>query len=283
MKARELIIDAIAVIIGSFIYSIAINTFTLPNLIVPGGIIGISTVIHYYTEFPVGTMSLILDIPLFIAAFRFIGTKSTLKILITSVIFFLMPDITALFLPQYTEDILVAAIFGGVLGGLGLGIMILRGISTGGTDLLAQIINTRVKSISYGMLLTLIDAVVVIIAAIAFKDINSMLYAAITIYITGIVLDRIANGFDSAKLVQVITEDPTELSQQIMTQMDRGVTLLKSKGAYTGTDREMVFIVVKRYELQRLKTLIRRTDPKAFIIIGEVSEVLGEGFKTEEN
>lgn len=283
MKARELIIDAIAVIIGSFIYSIAINTFTLPNLIVPGGIIGISTVIHYYTEFPVGTMSLILDIPLFIAAFRFIGTKSTVKILITSVIFFLMPDITALFLPQYTEDILVAAIFGGVLGGLGLGIMILRGISTGGTDLLAQIINTRVKSISYGMLLTLIDAVVVIIAAIAFKDINSMLYAAITIYITGIVLDRIANGFDSAKLVQVITEDPTELSQQIMTQMDRGVTLLKSKGAYTGTDREMVFIVVKRYELQRLKTLIRRTDPKAFIIIGEVSEVLGEGFKTEEN
>ena len=283
MKARELIIDAIAVIIGSFIYSIAINTFTLPNLIVPGGIIGISTVIHYYSGFPVGTMSLILDIPLFIAAFRFIGTKSTLKILITSFIFFLMPDITGLFLPQYTEDILVAAIFGGVLGGLGLGIMILRGISTGGTDLLAQIINTRVKSISYGMMLTLIDAVVVIIAAIAFKDINSMLYAAITIYITGIVLDRIANGFDSAKLVQVITEDPTELSQQIMTQMDRGVTLLKSKGAYTGTDREMVFIVVKRYELQRLKTLIRRTDPKAFIIIGEVSEVLGEGFKTEEN
>jgi uncharacterized membrane-anchored protein YitT (DUF2179 family) len=269
--------------IGSFIYSVAINTFTLPNLIVPGGVIGIATVIHSFTQWPVGTVSLILTVPLFFASLKILGKKTTLKILGASVVFFLMTDVTAPFLPQYTENILVAAIFGGVIGGLGLGIMIIRGITTGGTDLLAQIISHYIHALSYGMTLTAVDAIIVVFAAIVFQDLSSMLYAAITIYITGIVIDKVSNGFDSAKLVQIITEKPEEISKTIMTRMDRGVTLIESRGAYTGKNREMVFIVVKRYELQRLKRIVREFDPGAFIIIGEVSEVLGEGFKEDKD
>lgn len=280
---KELMNDIISVILGSFIYSVAVNTFTLPNLIVPGGVIGIATVIHSFTNWPVGVMSLALTLPLFLASLKVLGTKATAKILGASVIFFLMTDITAPFLPHYTDNILVAAIFGGVIGGLGLGIMVVRGITTGGTDLLAQIISHFFHALSYGMTLTAVDAVIVIVAAIVFRDMNSMLYAAITIYITGIVIDKVSNGFDSAKLLQIITEYPTELSEKIMTQMDRGVTLIKSRGAYTGKDREMVFIVVKRFELQRLKKMVKELDPRAFIIIGDVSEVLGEGFEKKEN
>jgi len=163
-----------------------------------------------------------------------------------------------------------------------LGLIVSRGVSTGGTDLLSQILTKKFHAFSYGTMLTIIDAVVVVIAAIAFKDINAMLYATVTIYITGLFLDKINNGFDQAKLVQVLTEDPKHLSAQIIEKMDRGVTLIKAKGGYTGLDKEMVMIVVKRFELQKLKTIIKETDPKAFTIIGEVSEVLGEGFKEEK-
>ncbi|MBO4392014.1 MAG: YitT family protein [Clostridia bacterium] len=281
INVKELINDIIAMFLGSFVYSVAVNTFTLPNYIVPGGVIGIATVVHKFTEWPVGVMSLLFTIPLFLAALRILGIKSTLKILGASAVFFLMTDITAPFLPHYTENMLVAAIFGGVIGGLGLGIMIVRGITTGGTDLLAQIIVHFFHAFSYGMTLAIVDAIIVVAAAIVFQDMNSMLYAAITIYITGIVIDKISNGFDSAKLLQIITEKPKELSEQIMTRMNRGVTLIKSQGAYTGKDRDMVFIVVKRIELQRLKRMVKELDPAAFIIIGDVSEVLGEGFKEE--
>ena len=283
VNVKELIFDIIVIFLGSFIYSVAINTFTLPNLIVPGGIIGIATVIHSFTKWPVGTMSLILDVPLFIASFKVLGTKTTVKVFLTSIVFYLMTDITAPFLPQYTDNILVAALFGGVIGGLGLGIMIIRGISTGGTDLLAQIIAHYLHAVSYGTILTVIDAVIVVFAAVVFGDMSSMLYAAVTIYITGIVIDKISTGFDSAKLVQVITDTPESVSSQVMERMNRGVTLIKSRGAYTGKDREMVFIVVKRIELQRLKKIVRELDPKAFIIVGDVSEVLGEGFKEDSD
>ncbi len=282
-NVKELINDIIAVFLGSFIYSVATNTFTLPNLIVPGGVIGIATVIHSFTKWPVGVMSLALTVPLFLASLKVLGKKATAKILGASVVFFLMTDITAPFLPHYTDNILVAAIFGGVIGGLGLGIMVVRGITTGGTDLLAQIISHYFHALSYGMTLATVDAIIVIVAAIVFQDLNAMLYAAITIYITGIMIDKISNGFDSAKLLQIITNNPEELSEKIMTQMDRGVTLIKSRGAYTGKDREMVFIVVKRFELQRLKKIVKELDPRAFIIIGDVSEVLGEGFEKKES
>ncbi|MBO5037193.1 MAG: YitT family protein [Clostridia bacterium] len=281
-KTKEFLKDIASFIIGSFIYSIAVNTFTLPNRIAPGGMVGISTIINYFTHLPVGTMSLVLNIPLFLLSFKMVGKKTTLRILLSSFIFYIMTDVTSVFLPQYTENILVAAIFGGVLAGAGVGVINMRGVSTGGTDLMCQLVTSRFHGASYGTMLTIIDAIVVIIAAIAFKDLNAMLYAAVTIYITGIVLDKVSNGLDKAKLVQVFTEDPTFLSSQIMEKMDRGVTLVKAKGAYTGMDKEMVMIVVKRFEMQKLKTLIKSTDPKAFIIIGDVAEVLGEGFKDDK-
>ena len=283
-KTKEFLKDIFLFSFGSFLYAITVNTFTLPNLIAPGGMVGISTIINFYFDLPIGTVSFILNIPLFLIALKMMGLKTTLRILLSSAIFYFMTDAVGAIpgFPQYTENPLVAAIFGGVIGGVGLGLIISRGVSTGGTDLLCQILTKKIHAFSYGTMLTIIDAAVVVVAAIAFKDINAMLYATVTIYITGIFLDKINNGFDQAKLVQVMTEDPKYLTEQIMEKMDRGVTLIKAKGGYTGVDKEMVLIVVKRFELQKLKTLIKQTDPKAFTIIGDVSEVLGEGFKEDK-
>lgn len=278
MKMKDILTDLVTFFIGSFIYSIAINTFTLPNLIAPGGMTGIATIIYHFTGLPIGTLSLVLNIPLFLITLKVMGLKSLLRVLESSVFFYIMTDITAPFLPEYTENIVIAAIFGGVFSGLGIGLITTRGVSTGGTDLMAQLVMKKFHAVSYGTMLTIIDAIIVVIAAIAFNDMNSMLYAAITIYITGIVIDKVTSGLNHAKLVQVITDDPKLLSERIIQQMNRGATLIKAKGAYTGNDKEMVFIVVKRYEMQKLKDLIRRTDPKAFTIVGDVSEVLGEGF-----
>ncbi len=283
-KTKEFLKDIFLFTFGSFLYGITVNTFTLPNLIAPGGMVGISTILNYYFHVPIGSVSFILNIPLFLIAFKMMGLKTTLRILLSSAIFYFMTDFVGFIpgFPQYTENPLLAAIFGGVIGGIGLGLIVSRGVSTGGTDLLSQILTKKFHAFSYGTMLTIIDAVVVIIAAISFKDINAMLYATVTIYITGLFLDKINNGFDQAKLVQVLTEDPKHLSAQIIEKMDRGVTLIKAKGGYTGLDKEMVMIVVKRFELQKLKTIIKETDPKAFTIIGEVSEVLGEGFKEDK-
>ena len=283
-KTKEFLKDIFLFTFGSFLYGITVNTFTLPNLIAPGGMVGIATILNYYFNLPIGSVSFVLNLPLFLIAFKMMGLKTTLRILLSSAIFYFMTDFVGMIpgFPEYTENPLLAAIFGGVIGGVGLGLIISRGVSTGGTDLLSQILTKKFHAFSYGTMLTIIDAAVVIIAAIAFKDINAMLYATVTIYVTGLFLDKINNGFDQAKLVQVLTEDPTHLSEQIIKKMDRGVTLIKAKGGYTGADKEMVMIVVKRFELQKLKTLIKETDPKAFTIIGEVSEVLGEGFKEEK-
>ncbi len=173
--------DLASMVVGGIIWALGINIFTVPNDIAPGGATGIATVINHFTGFPVGVIIIIINIPLFILAFFFVGKRFTLKtaaaIVITSVIL----DVMGTFLPTFTEDKLLASIFGGVLSGVGLGIIYTRGIATGGSDLLARLIDERVSAISYAQTILLIDFIVVAAAAIAFADWRSALYAVITI------------------------------------------------------------------------------------------------------
>ena len=279
-RLKNWLIDLAVITVGGTLWAIAINVFTLPNLFAAGGFSGLGTVLYYLTNIPVGVTIIVLNIPVFICAWKILGRdwfyKSLAAMLVTSIII----DLLA-FLPHYTEDKLLAAIFGGVLSGVGLGVIYMRGIATGGVDLVARMIKKYAAIPSYGMIIVLLDVVVIVLSGIAFRDFSVMLYAAIVVYITGIINDKLLSGADRAKLVYVISKQYEQIEYAVAKKLLRGATRLEGFGGYTGEPKNVLMIVVRPYEFFRLKAIIRAADKTAFVIVSDVGEVLGMGFRTE--
>lgn len=284
-KIRPYIIDALFLFVGSCIYAVAIDTFLSPNRIISGGASGLSIVINSFTHIPIGTLIIIINIPLFIAAFIKQGIKPFIRTGIATLASSVFVDIGALFLPQYTDEPLLAALFGGLLSGLGLGIIYLRGMATGGSDLLAKLLGPKMPWVSYGTMIAMIDIFVVAAAFIAFRTANTIFFALIQIFVSTQVIDLILTGPDKGKLVYIISAQHEQIADRIMKDIQRGVTYLDSEGAYTGEKKRMIMVVVRKQELFRIKNIVRQTDEKAFVIVGEASEILGNGFeqKYKEN
>ena len=281
-QGKTIFLDLLSIIVGGCIWAVGLNVFTVPNKIAPGGATGVATVLNYFTSLPVGTLIILINIPLFIAAFFLVGKIFILKTAAAIVITGVILDISALFLPTFTEDKLLAAIFGGVLSGVGLGIIYIRGIATGGSDLLARLIDSKVPFFSYTQTILIIDAAVVIFAAVAFRDWKSVLYAAITVFLTSIFSEKLLSGLTSAKIVYIVTETPEIISPLVLGKMKRGATLIPAKGCYTEKDTNILMVTVKNYELPALKKIIKEKDKNAFITVGDASEIIGNGFPTKE-
>lgn len=280
-RTKNRIFDLLFVIAGGIIWSISINIFTLPNSIVPGGFTGIATILYDLFNLPVGTVILVLNIPLFLISWKIFGKEFLIKTGIALIITSTLIDI-GIWLPHYTEDKLLASIFGGVLSGIGLGMIYMRGIATGGVDIVARILERPFPFISYGKLLIACDIIIAVSAGFVYKDLSAMLYASIVIFFTGVISDRLINGIDRAKLVYIITDEKELISEKIMQNINRGITVLSGTGAYTGQGHDILMVVIRPYEVHRLRAIVRATDKKAFIIIGDVSEVVGEGFKEKD-
>jgi len=285
--------DYLWIILGSFISAAAINIFLVPYKIAPGGVTGIATVIFYLTReiIPVGAIMLILNVPLFIFGYKYIGRKFIVRTLISTVLLSVIIDltepVTAKFIEQLalenlTEgpDYLLYAIFGGFFLGLGLGIVFKSGATTGGTDLAAKIIHHFLPGISVGRALLFIDTAVIIFATLAFKSFLLALYAILSLYISSKIIDVILEGMNFAKAVFIISDHADTIARGIMDELERGVTALNGAGMYSGNDKKVLYCVIQRGQLQELKAIVKRTDPKAFVILSDVTEVLGEGFKT---
>jgi len=252
--------------------------FLVPNKIAAGGVSGIATIVYYAARFPVGLTMLIINVPLFLIGIRKLGVGFGIRSLFGTVTISLAVDLLAPVLPVPTREPLLASIYGGIVTGIGIGIVFRNRGTTGGTDLAAAIVNNYMK-MSVGVVLFMIDAAVIAAAGITFKSAELALYALLTIFLTSRVIDMVQEGFGYAKAALIISDRPREISEAILSQMDRGVTTLKGKGMYTGTDRDVVFSVVTRAEISILKKLVHSIDPKAFVILTDVHEVLGEGFK----
>lgn len=278
MKAKNWLTDIICIIVGGIIWSVGINVFHVPNDIAPGGYSGLATVLHSLFNLPVGAMIAIMNIPTFIISIKKYGKDFIIKTLLSIIFTSAIIDITALFLPTFTEDMLLASIAGAAISGVGLGLIYQRDITTGGTSLLGKLIHDKFPAISFAQMILILDAIVVIIAAIAYRDWKNALYAAVAIVITEIILDIMIAGIHTGKLVYIISKENEAISQKIMTEMDRGMTALKGKGCYTKTDKEVLMVVVRKLELPHVKKIIREIDKDAFVIIGDVSEIHGEGF-----
>lgn len=299
MKRKEKFIrglkDYLWIILGSVITAVAINVFLVPYKIAPGGVTGIATVAYYLISgrLPVGTIMLILNVPLFIFGFRFIGHKFIVRTLFSTILLSVAIDLslpfTDLFIRQLAlekltagPDLLLYSIFGGFFMGLGLGLVFKSGATTGGTDLAARIIHHFNPSMSMGKALLFIDTAVILFAAIAFNSFLLALYAVLSLYISTKIIDVILEGVNFAKAVYIISDSADEIARDIMKELDRGVTALNGTGMYTGNGKKVLFCILQHGQLTLLKALVKKIDPSAFIILSDVTEVLGEGFKTYE-
>lgn len=261
---------------------VGINMFFKPYTIAPGGLSGLSVVISKFTGLSVSTIMLLIGIPLLVFSIKILGKKDAIKTFIGMMVLSTILKITEpLASIQATQDILLSAISGAILLGIGLGIVFSVDGSTGGTDLIALMVNRAIPSLPVSKCLIMIDGMVVLSAGIANGNIETGLYSAIALYIIFKVIDAIISGFDYSKAFMIITEDRDELKEAIVNDVKRGVTVLDGKGGYTNNDKSILLVVVnnKKQEVH-LKKLIKKVDPSAFIIVSDVHEVLGEGFKS---
>lgn len=282
INLKSLAIDVLFALVGSFVYSAAVRMFIDPNHISVGGLTGLGSVLNYLLHFPIGLSVLAMNVPLFLLSWKKLGRSFFFKTLFATVVISLMLDATA-FLPTFLENKLLAAVAGGVCAGAGLGIIFSRGMATGGTDLLAKLIKGWFRGVSYGKVILIADGVILVIAAIAYKDPWSILYSAITVWLSSTVIDTILNGMERAKSVSIITNRKEEVLQGILQDVNRGATVWNAEGGYTKAGKDVILVVVRSYELFQLKRTVRMADPEAFMIVSDATEVLGNGFQREEN
>ena len=281
-KSTNTIVEFLGLIIGCIFMGVALNMFFKPYTIAPGGLSGLSLVISKFTGLSVSTIMLIIGVPLLVFSIKILGKKDAIKTFIGMIILSAVLKVTE---PLATigviQDALLATISGGILLGAGLGIVFSVDGSTGGTDLIALLVNRVIPSLPVSKCLIIIDGMVVLSAGIANGDIETGLYSAMALYIVFKVIDAIISGFDYSKAFMIITEDRDELKEAILNDVKRGVTILDGKGGYTNNDKSILLVVVnnKKQEVH-LKKLIKKVDPNAFIIVSDVHEVLGEGFKS---
>ncbi len=278
---KSLFRDLAACLIGSALIGIALSVFTIPNDIAPGGISGLATALAAILPVRVSILTLILNVPILVAAVKLLGRRSFFYTLLCTALLSVFIELSDRFLPEYTGNILIAAVYGGAICGLGTGLLFLRGITTGGTDLLALLLRKQFPNVPNGVLLMLIDSTVVVIAVIIFQEIEVALTSAITIYVTAKVIDTLAQGLDYAKVIYIVTEKGAEVSQILNQNTERGNTLIRAAGGYTGTEKQLVITVTKRNVLSQTLKIIRETDPSAFLFVTNSTEVHGEGFRPD--
>lgn len=280
-KRTNLLKDIVSYFAGGILLALSICMFTAPNGIAPGGVSGISTMINYLTGLPIGTMSLVLNIPIFIWAFIEVGFREVIKSLIATVVSSVSIDFFTLVVQPYKGSPMLAAIFGGVLQGIALALVFMRSATTGGTDLIARLLSRHVRFISIGKLMLCVDGLIVAVSAVVYHNIENALYAIIAIFVCSRLTDAILYGTDvgTGKMLFIISKRNGEIADQILTDIDRGVTILKSRGAYSGKDGEVLLCAVRRFEVFKVKDLVRAIDPEAFLIVGDAGEITGEGFR----
>ena len=280
-KNKDILIQYIGLIIACMIMAVGLNMFLVPKTIAPGGLSGLSVVISKLTGFSVSNILFTISTPLLLFSVKILGKKDAIKTFIGMAILTLSLKVTEpLSTISLTDNTLLAAISGSILVGLSLGILFRIDASTGGTDLIALMLNRIIPSIPVSKCLSMIDGTVVVLAGVVNMNFETGLYSAIALYIMVKMIDTITAGFDYAKAFFIITEKKDVLQEAII-ELNRGITILDAKGGYTNEDKNVMLVVVNQKKQEvALKKMVKELDEKSFIIVTDVYEVLGKGFKS---
>ena len=283
--------DILAIIFGAGIFSFGIYFLVIPFHFYEGGATGITLITYYLFKIPVSIMNLLINIPLFVLAWKLLGKKSlylsllgTFSVSAWMAIFEAMPlshRYHHFIFDAFKGDILLACITSGVMLGLGLGIIFNAGGTTGGTDILARIFN-KYTSLSMGKLMLIVDAIVLTTVVVVFQDVRTAMYTLFFILIDTLVIDLIGEGGFAGKGFLIVTSKPEEIAQKVSDDLGRGITFIRGMGYYSRKDLDIVYCVVSRNEMKQMKDIINRIDPFAFITISEAHEILGEGFTLDK-
>ncbi len=282
--SKKWLIDYALIIVGSFILASGFVLFITPYKIVPGGVYGISIVLHYVLGTPVGLMALAFDIPLTIIGIKILGPRFGIKTVVGFVLTAFFNDgITYLYgyEPLVRGDALLSSIFGGLFLGVGLGLIFKSKATSGGSDIIAMIISKYTR-MPVGQLMIMVDSVIVTLGLIVFKDWKIPLYSLIVIFISGKVLDTILEGLNYDKVLFIISDRFEEIGEKIIHDLNRGGTFIAGKGMYNQKEKQIIFTVVNRREVAILQEYIHRIDAHAFVTVLNSNEILGEGFKSLE-
>lgn len=279
-KILKYLKEYLIITVGCFFYAVSINYFFISNHLAEGGVAGICLILFYLFKLPVGIMYFVINIPLLIMGWKLVGRDFLFKTLYgTSCLSFLITLTETWKGPS--NDIMLGSIYGGVLIGIGLGLIFMVNGSTGGTDVVARILN-RYFDIPLGRTMLILDVVILGIAAIFFgKEI--VMYTLISMTIVSKAIDYFQDGYTKAKGITIISSKSEEIKERIMNETGRGTTIIKGEGGFTGNEIDLLFCVVSKFEVTKVKTIVKETDSFAFLTISDVSEVLGEGFKALNN
>ncbi len=267
------------IVLGSAIYAAGFSYFTYPNAIVSGGVTGISMILNYLFGLPVGILIIVMNIPLFLWAWKKLGLEFLVASLAGMVISSLLIDLFDLFPAAVTHELLLAAVYGGLIKGFGLGIVYASAATTGGIDIVAKLLRRRYPYINFGTLMLWLDGVVVLSFALIFRKYDSAMYAIICMFIMSKVIDLVLYGPASSRLCYIISESSDAVTKALTDKLNRGVTLLHGVGAYSGREKQVLLCVVKPQQIVEVRKLVREIDVKAFLIVSDARDVYGEGFE----
>ncbi len=281
-KLINTLLDILVCGLGCCSFALSVNAFTAPNQIAPGGFTGIGTILNYLFQIPIGVVILVLNIPLMFFAWKILGKKFIIKTIFVTIAMSVIIDVFSTFVPAYQGDKILASLFGGVLEGVGLALIFIRGATSGGTDILAKLIRLKWPHISMGQIILIGDVIVVTASSFVYKSLESALYAIIVIFVCSRVIDFILYGTGHGKMVLVFTDHASEISSAITSEIHRGISIVDVKGGYTGEQRNMLICAVRSNEVARLTKIVKSFDEKPFVLVSEVGEILGQGFKMDE-
>ena len=268
----------LATILGSTVFALGFSLFLQPNAISPGGISGLALVaVELLGAGSVGSLSILINLPLFILGGLKIGKRFFAGSLLGMVLSSLLIDAFAL-VPMPPVEPLMAALYGGVVCGLGLGVVFVCGSSTGGSDILVRLLKLRYRNVPIGQISMYFDAIVCVLTGLVFRDLTKALYTGIAVFVTGQVIDAVVYRFDYSKVALIVSREYESIAQAIGIKLDRGATFLHGEGSYSHKDTKVVLAVVKKQQVTELKELVMALDSDAFVIIQEAHQVLGDGF-----
>lgn len=285
---KSFITDLVFILAGSICYAVAIGMFSAPNNIAPGGLTGIATLLnHLWDWVPIGTATILMNVPLLIVSWFVLSKSMVIRTLCGIVISSVLTDVVQpyvdeLFLSSIVvengKDPLLVCIFGGALLGLGVGLILRRGGTTGGSEVISRLLEKKYPHMSVGTLILGVDAIVITLSAIVYGQIENALYAVVFVFVGSQIIDRVVYGGRSGKMIMIMSKKQPEITDAIMTKVNRGVTLMKSQGGYSGQDQNTMLVAVRKDEVYRLRKTVFDIDPDAFLMMLTTDEVRGLGF-----
>lgn len=272
--------NTVLLLAGSFIYGVGTHCFVAPANIAPGGASGLALMANFVTGLPVGILTMVINLPLLILAWIYLSGKFALNTAVACTLCSVILDaVVAPVFPVYSGDRLLSSLFGGVIVGIGMALIFMAGSTTGGSDILGYILQKKKPHLSIGRALIIVDGVVLLLSVFVFKNVESGLLGLISLYACTHIIDAIIYGNDVGSMVTIVSKHPQAIADRIIQDLERSATIMDGKGAYSQNDTGILLCTVRKSQFSRLKFIIRDTDPAAFVMVTETTEVFGEGFK----